>query len=119
MAVKRIAAENLIELAISALREELQPHLPAAQRYTAAMIANALEIARRELLADGGSEQWRLLDAIYAEGESDLGRLASDIRAGKVSTATHPDLAARLRALLLEELRIRNPRFLKSRDGER
>ena len=117
MALKRISAETLIELAVATLRTELQPGLPAEQRYTAAMIANALEIARREILAEGETARWDLLDELYPDGDGDMKRLALDIRTGKISAATRPDLHERLRAILIEELRIRNPRFLKSRQA--
>lgn len=115
MALKRISAETLIELAVNTLRGELQPSLPPEQRYTAAMIANALEIARREILTDGETARWQLLDELYPSGDGDMKRLALDIRTGKVSTGKVPDLHQRLRAILVEELRVRNPRFLKSR----
>lgn len=117
MAVKRISAETLIELAVETLRGELQPQLPPEQRYTAAMIANALEIARRDILTDGETARWDLLDELYPDGDGDMGRLAADIRSGKVNTAKMPDLRERLRAVLIEELRIRNPRFLSSRQN--
>ena len=117
MAVKRIAAETLIELAIATLKSELQPALTGDQRYTIAMIANALEIARREIITDGEAAHWALLDDIYPEGEGTMKQLAADIRSGKVSPKTKPDLAKRLRAVVVEELQIRNPRFLKARDA--
>ncbi|MCL4764600.1 MAG: hypothetical protein KJZ80_00020 [Hyphomicrobiaceae bacterium] len=117
MAVRRISAETLIELAVATLRRELQPVLPPERRYTAAMIANALEIARREILTDGESARWELIDHLYPEGDGDLRWLAADIRSGKVSAAQVPGLHERLRAIVVEELRIRNPRLLKSRQG--
>jgi hypothetical protein len=115
MAVKRIAAETLIEVALATLRDQLQPSLPPEQRYAAAMVANALEIARRDILSDGEAAQWDLLDAVYPEGEGTLEQLARDIRSGKISTKTFPALEEKLRALVIDELRVRNPRFLKSR----
>jgi hypothetical protein len=115
MAVKRIAAETLIELAVTVLRDQLQPNLPPEERYAAAMAANALEIARREILSDGESALWDLLDAVYPEGEGTIEQLARDIRSGKINTRTFPALEDKLRALVIGELRIRNPRFLKSR----
>src|SRR5262245_41773486 len=115
MANKPIAAETLIELAAATLRADLVPALPADKRYTAAMIASALEIARREILNSGETAQWDLLDSVYQDGEGSLQRLAADIRAGKVSDKTHPGLPAKLRALVIAELEIRNPRFLESR----
>ena len=117
MTVKRIAAETLIELCVHTLRRELQPNVPADKRYTAAMVANALEIARREILTDTETAQWDLLDAIYDDGEGTLQQLAADIRSGKVSADTHPALPAKLRALVVAELKVRNPRFLKSRSS--
>lgn len=114
MAVKRIAAETLIELAVATLREELAPELPAGSRYGAAMVANALEIARREILADGETAHWALLDSIY-EGDGSARQLAADIRSGNISDTSHPDLRQRLRAVVVDELRVRNPRFLASR----
>ena len=115
MANKPIAAETLIELAAATLRANIVPALPADKRYTAAMIASALEIARREILNSGETVEWGLLDSVYEDGEGSLQRLAADIRAGKVSDKTHPGLGARLRALVIAELEIRNPRFLESR----
>jgi Domain of unknown function (DUF6285) len=116
MAVKRIAAETLIDLAIETIRKDLQPGLSPDQRFRAAMIANALEIARREILTDGESAQWDLLDLVYDDGEGTLTRLGGDIRSGKVSSKSHPQLPEKLKSMLIDELRVRNPRFLKTRD---
>ena len=115
MAVKRIAAETLIELAIKTLKTELQPALSGDQRYIVAMIANALDIARREIITDGETAHWKLLDDIYPEGEGTMKQLAADIRSGKVNAQANPGLARRLRAVVIEELTVRNPRFLKAR----
>lgn len=115
MAVKRLSAETLIAAALDALRSEVGPALPADKRYTLAMVQNALEIARRELLVDGESAQWKLLDEIYDDGEGSATKLAADIRRGAVSEATHKGLADRLRALVIEELKVKNPRFLAAR----
>ena len=115
MAAKRINAETLIELAIETLRNELAASLPAGKRYTAAMVANALEIARREILIDGEGVQWKLLDQIYDDGEGSPKELAADIRSGRIDDMSHPDLAERLTGLVVAELEVRNPRFLKAR----
>ena len=117
MSVKRISAEALIELAITSLRTDLAPHLPADKRYDAAMVANALEIARREINTDGEAPLWPLLDAIYEEGEGSPKLLAQEIRSGKVSETTLPGLAEKLLAIVEAELAIRNPRFLEQRRG--
>jgi hypothetical protein len=115
MRTKKLGADGLIELAIEALRTEIVPGLAAEQRYTAAMIANALEIARRDVESETETAQWELLDPIYGEGDGTLRELADDIRAGVVNSEKQPDLRVRLRALLVAELKVRNPRFLISR----
>jgi hypothetical protein len=114
MAVRTIDARALIELAIITLRQELAPALPSDKRYAAAMVANALEIAHREVMADGDAARWELLDAVYDEGEGTLRQLASDIRDGSLGEAGLPDLGKRLMQLLEAELRITNPGFLSS-----
>lgn len=116
MAVRRIAAENLIELAVETLRADILASLPADKRYTAAMIINALEIARRDVLADDEAAAWSLLDRLYPDGDGSSALLAADIRAGKIGDATHPTLRADLKSVLIAELRVRNPKFLASRD---
>ncbi len=112
MRTRRLSADNLIALAVTTLRSEIAPSLPADKRYTAAMIANALEIARREVLSEGDEAQWALLDKVYEEGEGTLPQLAADIRDGTVSETTLPTLAEDLRKLLLAELKIANPKKL-------
>ena len=113
--VKRISAETLIELAIATMRREIAPHLPADKRYAAAMVANALEIARREYKTEAETPLWPLLDALYDDGEGSPTRLAQEIRSGSVSETTDPGLGEKLLAIVGNELEIRNPRFLQSR----
>ncbi len=119
MSEKRIGADALIGLAIDTLRAELAESLPPEKRYAAAMIANALEIARREI-ADEGREAatWALLDKAYEEGEGSLAALARDIRDGEIDDDAVPGLRRLLEGLLVAELRVANPRFLVSRGGE-
>jgi cytochrome c551/c552 len=111
--VNRINAATLIELAATTLRDDLMPELPAEKRYAAAMVANALDIACREIKADTEAPMWALLDAVYEEGEGGPAKLAADIRSGTISEAKHPGLGKRLLAVLEAELAISNPRFLK------
>jgi hypothetical protein len=80
------------------------------------MIANALEIARRALAEEVEAAEWALLDDLYEEGEGSTTQLARDIRAGTLPEGKARGLAAALRTLLIAELRVRNPRFLASRD---
>ena len=115
MRARRISAETLIESAIRTLRSEIQPALGPEQRYALAMIAGALEIARRDILTDGDSALWELLDTVYPDGDGTAERLAADIRAGEVNDKAPPDLRGQLKAAVVAELRVRNPKFLKSR----
>jgi hypothetical protein len=117
MAVKRISSEALIELALATVRVELMPALPPDKRYAAAMIANALEIARREVTNDAESPLWPLLDELYEPGEGNAAKLAADIRSGEVSEVKNPGLGTKLKAVLEAELAIANPRFLAARKG--
>lgn len=112
---KKLDAAALLELVAEALRDEIAPELPAARRYTLAMMGNALDIARREISGEAEVAEFQLLDAVYDDGDGSLGRLAKDIRAGKVTAKTHPDLVRLLKAQLVAELEVRNPRHLRSR----
>lgn len=111
----RLDANALLDLAIETLKSELAPVLPADKRYAAAMLGNALDIARREIAGESETADFALLDAVYPDGDGTMEQLAKDIRAGQVSARTHPDLPKLIRAQLIAELKVRNPRFLKSR----
>lgn len=115
MAVKRLSAETLIATALDTLKADVGPALPPDKRYTLAMVQSALEIARRELLVDGESAEWKLLDEIYDDGEGSPSKLAADVRRGAVNETKHKGLPDKLRALVIDELKIKNPRFLASR----
>ena len=115
MRVKRLSADTLIEIAIETLRRDILADASPEKRYAGAMMASALEIARREIISDGDSPQWELLDKLYDDGEGSLEQLARDIRAGKVDDKVLPDLPELLRKLVIAELKIANPRFLESR----
>jgi len=115
MTTRRIDADALLDLATEMLRAEVLPALNAEQRYAGAMIANALEIARRALAEEVEAAEWSLLDSLYDEGEGSTAQLARDIRAGTLPKGKVAGLAEALRTLLIAELRVRNPRFLASR----
>ncbi len=115
MAARGKGADALLDLAIETLKAEINPALPADKRYAAAMLANALEIARREVEAAEDAHELTLLDYFYEDGDGTLKQLASDLRKGEISEVGHPDIRERLRAHLVAELKIRNPRFLRSR----
>lgn len=112
---KRLNAETLIALATETLKAEIVPGLAPEQRYAAAMVANALDIARREITTADEAPLWAILDQVYDDGDGTPQQLAIDIRAGKIGEATHPGLGAKLRNVLIGELKVRNPRFLRSR----
>ncbi len=115
MTARRLDADALLDLATEMLRAEVLPALAPEQRYAGAMIANALEIARRGLAEEVEAAEWSLLDSLYEEGEGSTAQLARDIRAGTLAEGKARGLADALRTLLIAELRVRNPRFLASR----
>ncbi len=111
IAVKRISADTLLDLCAASLRDEIMPGLAADQRYAAAMIVNALEIARREIVNDVEAPIWTLMDEVYESGEGSPRQLARDIRSGEISEATNPGMAKRLLKVLEAELAIVSPKF--------
>jgi hypothetical protein len=111
---KRISADTLLELSLATLRNDIEPHLPADKRFALEMVANAIEISRRELAADTESPLWELLDELYEPGEGSPKQLATDIRSGTVSETKTPGLGARLLKMLEAELAVRNPKFLQT-----
>ena len=115
MTTRRIEADALLDLATEMLRAEVLPALGAEQRYAGAMIANALEIARRDLAEEVEAAEWSLLDGLYEEGEGSMAQLARDIRAGTLPKGKDRGLADALRTVLVTELRVKSPRFLASR----
>ena len=112
---KKLNAETLIALAAETLKSEIVPGLSPGQRYAAAMIAHALDVARREITTTDDAALWAILDEVYDDGEGNARRLADDIRAGTISETTNPGLGQKLRATLIAELKVRNPRFLRQR----
>lgn len=116
---RRLGAESLLDLAQEVVREEIASAVPGDKRYLAAMLANALDIARREISGEAEAAGFALLDDVYDDGDGTMHRLARDIRAGKVGDATHADLRRRLKDVLVAELGVRNPRYLKARGVKR
>ena len=103
-------AEDLLDIVLSTCRDEILPGLIDNNRYTLAMIANAIGIAQRRLSHAGPAEA--LVEALDAES---LENLARAIRSGRISDATHDRLGAQLRTYLEAELAITNPKFLERR----
>lgn len=115
MSHKKLGAEALLDVVQEAIKAEIGPVLPPDKRYLAAMIANALDIARREIAVEAEALEFQLLDRFYEDGDGTMRQLAADIRAGTVAEASYPDLHAHLKTHLAAELKVRNPRFLTSR----
>ncbi|MEO8651617.1 MAG: DUF6285 domain-containing protein [Hyphomicrobiaceae bacterium] len=115
MTTRRVDPDALLDLANETLRSSVLAALPPAQRYAGAMIANALEIARRGLPGEVEAAEWVLLDDLYDDGEGSIAQLARDIRAGSLPQGKVAELAESLRTLLIAELRVTNPKFLASR----
>lgn len=115
MTTKGKSPEALLELAAEMLKSDILPSLPPEKRYAAAMVSNAIDIARRGIAAEEEAAGFLLLDTFYTDGDGTLAQLAADFRTGAISDARHSDLRQRLRAHLITELKVRNPRFLASR----
>lgn len=119
-----IAAAQLASLLAAAeatLREDIQPHLAAAQRYPAAMVANALRIAARSLAqgADVADAERAALATLYPDDPSaDLGelqrRLAAELRVDGVTPEREQRIRAVLRARTLARLALTNPDYPKT-----
>lgn len=111
-------AANLVSIALKTFREAILPAVPADQRFNALMIANALGIAERELLA-GPSAEAPLETAVggllggAGRLSDQLPQLCAAIDAG---TFDGPDRQRELRAVLMNITRARlavtNPRLL-------
>ncbi len=117
-------ARDLVAIALRSFREAILPVIPADQRFTALMIANALGMAERELAA-GASDEPALAAAVRTllgeQGDLPvlLPRLCTAIDAGHFDA---PDRQAALRAVLADITRARlavsNPKRLASERQE-
>ena len=109
-------ADALLDLVAETLRNDIAPTLSPELRYAAAMMGNAIDIVRRELAGEAETAEFALLDAVYDDGDGTMQQLAKDIRSRQVSARTHPALPKLLRAQVIAELKVRNPRLLKARN---
>lgn len=116
------ATADLLKVARSVLRGTVMPQLSAEARYEAAMVANAMAIAVRELElgAKTRAAEARLLAGFYAAPDATLpelrARLCRDLRAGDLGEEREPELRALLHELVRARLAISNPDYL-SRQG--
>ena len=126
-------AAELLKAARAALAAELLPTLPEALRYTGLMVASAIAIAERELMAGdaaAGAECERLRrlmpecsapvasEALSAVLTRYNRRLAEEIRAGQFDGERRGALLEHLRLTTGEKLAVSNPKVLsgQSRD---
>ncbi|MFV3411191.1 DUF6285 domain-containing protein [Pseudomonas sp. NY15436] len=110
-------AADLLMMARTSLLEELLPHLPSAQHYTALMIANAMAIASREQQAGTALDQARhtLLDQVALDADrapANSSELCESLRSGHLDwQLTH--LSKALRDDVVARLQVANPKYLK------
>jgi hypothetical protein len=109
--IDRAMTADLLVTARDALREAILPHLPPAQRYAAAMVANALAIAARATEREQPSPD--LLAQCRAWPEQTDRALAQAIRQGAYDTDSADALEALLRLRTRERLLISNPGYLE------
>lgn len=117
-------ARDLVAIALRSFREAILPVVPADQRFTALMIANALGTAERELAAGTGAEPGLAAAVGGLLGEAGdlptlLPRLCAAIDAGRFDA---PDRQSALRAVLtditLARLAVSNPKRLSAERRE-
>ena len=123
-------ARALLAISLKTFREELLPHIPPAQRYTALMIANALGIVEREMdgLDAAGHAMLGALAPLYGEDADDSlsgddlrervnglqHRLCIEIAAGDFDQDGQDTLMECLEEIVRARLGIDNPKALKS-----
>lgn len=114
-------ARDLIETAREALKAELLPLLSGDDKYTGAMIANAIGIGLRELdLSDGAEAERRALQGLTGSDETDVGalngRLAARIRDGAFDPGSdgHAAMRRALLSMTVERLALVNPKALEA-----
>jgi hypothetical protein len=107
----------LLAVARAALRERVMPRLDGEGRYEAAMIANAMAIAIREVELGTSirAEERELLAAFYGGGPAELDelrrRLCRDLRAGSIASGRAAELDGLLERLVRARLAISNPEY--------
>ena len=117
------ATAALLEVARDTLREEVAPGLGAEARYHAAMVANAMAIAIRqvELGPSMRTAERRRLGEFYASRETTLAelrtRLCRDLRAGAFVDERAGELRTLLQEFVHARLAISNPGYAELVDG--
>lgn len=121
-------ARGLLEIAATTFRTDVLPHVAPEARFAALMIANALEIAERELkgLDAAGHSMLGALSLLYGEDADDAlsgedlrqrvealqHRLCIEIAAGDFDNEGQDVLMDSLEAIVKARLGISNPKAL-------
>jgi len=109
---KKPEPKDILLIARETFVTDILPFLPNEKRYTAAMIANAMAICRRQISGTEPCAERALLDAVYGkESKKTFAEFASDLRSGTISEITHPALPDQMMAALRIELTVSNPKF--------
>lgn len=117
------ATPDLLEVARAALRENVLPRVAPEGRYDAAMLANALGIAARELAQGAAAREAERADlgALLGDPAASLDelrvRLCREIRVGSLPEHVEPRLRAALLAAVRRRLAISNPDHLARHDA--
>lgn len=114
------ATGDLLAVARAALRERVMPRLDGEGRYEAAMVANAMAIAIREVELGSAvrAEEQALLGEFYgaAAALAELRRrLCQDLRAGRLAGLEASGLRELLARLVHARLAISNPDYPATR----
>ena len=112
----RIDVHDLLALARETLQRDLTPVLPANARFTAALVANALAIAGREMLDHSAA------DIVIADARENLPEFNDDrelitaIRSGALDEPSPSRVAAKAyaAALIRRRLAVTNPSFQRT-----
>ena len=109
----RPTATELVDAVRDHLVEEVAPQMEGSAAFHLKVAANALGIVARELREAPAMEAAlaRRLDAL---GVADEAALAAGIREGELDG--RPEVAATVRALVVDRLRVANPRWLQGED---
>ncbi len=111
------ATADLLKVTAVALRADVLPHVEADGRYPAAMVANALAIAARELELgpQARAEERALIAAFCGAPEASLPdlrrRLCRELRAGDLDPSRAAKLQDLLRRVVRARLVISNPGY--------
>jgi hypothetical protein len=117
------ATADLLNVAHATLRETVLPHVAAVARYEAAMVANALAIAAREveLGARAREAERDLLARFCGTPDAPLAELrarcCADLRAGGLDRAREPGLRRLLHEVVHARLAISNPAYGRGTRG--